>query len=130
MVSIDDVIEQKLDAHPRTGVAVLRGRGARQRGGVPARRRKDAAARKAWFRKEHYWASATPTSPNQYRDALVTWYGPEKGKAVKYAEAFEICEYGRRVNADADQEAVPVLRVSRDCETSGASAGVSLAGEK
>jgi hypothetical protein len=24
----------------------------------------------------------------------VKWYGPEKGKAFKYAEAFELCEYG------------------------------------
>jgi hypothetical protein len=33
---------------------------------------------------------------NRFRDALVKWYGPEEGKAVKYAEAFEICEYGRK----------------------------------
>ena len=30
------------------------------------------------------------------RETLVKWYGPEKGKAVRYAEAFEICEYGTR----------------------------------
>jgi hypothetical protein len=26
----------------------------------------------------------------------VKWYGKDRGDAVKYAEAFEICEYGRR----------------------------------
>ena len=36
-VSIDDVFEQKLDAHPRTGVAALRRRGQRQRGPRPLR---------------------------------------------------------------------------------------------
>lgn len=33
---------------------------------------------------------------NKYRDRLVELYGEEVGKAVRYAEAFEICEYGRR----------------------------------
>jgi LmbE family N-acetylglucosaminyl deacetylase len=33
-----------------------------------------------------------------YRDLLIKWYGPEKGKAVKRAEAFQICEYGSRPN--------------------------------
>jgi hypothetical protein len=27
---------------------------------------------------------------------LVDWYGAEAAGKVKYAEAFEICEYGRR----------------------------------
>jgi hypothetical protein len=26
----------------------------------------------------------------------VKWYGAEKGNTVRYHEAFEICEYGRR----------------------------------
>lgn len=30
---------------------------------------------------------------------LVTLYDEELGKAVKYAEVFEICEYGRRPDA-------------------------------
>ena len=29
------------------------------------------------------------------RQSLVKWYGKEKGEKVKFAEAFEICEYGR-----------------------------------
>ena len=28
----------------------------------------------------------------------VRWYGKDAGKTVKYAEVFEICEYGRRPN--------------------------------
>ncbi len=35
---------------------------------------------------------------NRFRDKLVELYGEEKGKAVKTAESFEICEYGRRPN--------------------------------
>jgi LmbE family N-acetylglucosaminyl deacetylase len=29
-----------------------------------------------------------------YRERLIKLYGPEKGRAIKYAEAYEICEYG------------------------------------
>jgi len=32
---------------------------------------------------------------DQYRAKLIELYGEEEGKKVKYAEAFEICEYGR-----------------------------------
>ncbi|MCL2709965.1 MAG: PIG-L family deacetylase [Planctomycetaceae bacterium] len=35
---------------------------------------------------------------NRYRDKLIELYGEEVGRKVKYAEAFEICEYGRRPN--------------------------------
>jgi LmbE family N-acetylglucosaminyl deacetylase len=33
---------------------------------------------------------------NKYRKNLEEWYGPERGARVQHAEAFEICEYGRR----------------------------------
>ncbi|MDX9755760.1 MAG: PIG-L family deacetylase [bacterium] len=36
----------------------------------------------------------------EYRDQLIEIYGEEKGKQVRYAEAFELCEYGRRPTAD------------------------------
>ena len=33
---------------------------------------------------------------NRYRAKLIELYGEERGKQVRYAEAFEFCEYGRR----------------------------------
>jgi len=33
---------------------------------------------------------------DQYRDKLIELYGPERGRQVRYAEAFEVCEYGRQ----------------------------------
>ncbi len=30
------------------------------------------------------------------REQLKDWYGPDRGERIRYAEAFEICEYGRR----------------------------------
>ncbi|HZS04876.1 MAG TPA: PIG-L family deacetylase [Blastocatellia bacterium] len=35
---------------------------------------------------------------NKYRKSLEEWYGKERAAKVEYAEAFEICEYGRRPN--------------------------------
>ncbi len=36
----------------------------------------------------------------RYRGKLADWYGKEKADKVQYAEAFEICEYGRRPNKE------------------------------
>ncbi|MGD0303144.1 MAG: PIG-L family deacetylase, partial [Bryobacteraceae bacterium] len=52
---------------------------------------KDPAERKAWLKQTRI------RPPNAaVREALVKWYGAEKGNAVKFYEAFEICEYGAR----------------------------------
>ena len=55
---------------------------------------KDLAARKTWFKGQvlkRYGASA-----DRFRDLLVQLLGPERGNAVVAAEAFQVCEYGRR----------------------------------
>jgi LmbE family N-acetylglucosaminyl deacetylase len=52
---------------------------------------KEPAARLAWLQQ---WRSFRPLNDDM-RAALRKWYGP-KAEAVKNAEAFEVCEYGRR----------------------------------
>jgi LmbE family N-acetylglucosaminyl deacetylase len=37
---------------------------------------------------------------DRFRKTLVEWLGEEKGKAVKAAEAFEVCEYGSQPSRD------------------------------
>ncbi len=44
----------------------------------------------------------------KYRDKLIELYGPERGKMAQYAEAFEICEYGRRPSADELKKMFPI----------------------
>src|SRR5580700_8769245 len=56
---------------------------------------KDRAERKAWLKRTR----SGPISP-EVRASLAKWYGPEKGNAAKYYEAFEICEYGRQPSDD------------------------------
>jgi LmbE family N-acetylglucosaminyl deacetylase len=108
IVSIDDVIETKFDALHELESQVYEG-GAL--GSEEAFRlvppASDPKARKAWFRKDHYWSRRDADVANQHRDALLTWYGPEKGKAVKNAEAFEVCEYGRRVTPEQIRKLFP-----------------------
>ena len=65
----------------------------------------DDAGRKLWLRKR--WEARQISEANRFREALIQWYGPDQGKAVKYAEAFEICEYGRQPNADELRKLFP-----------------------
>ena len=85
--------------HPRTGIAALRRRGARQRGAIPARAAGYGRGRSQGVVPQGalLGEDAMRTWPTSTATRSCTWYGPEKGKKVKHAEAFEICEYGRRV---------------------------------
>ncbi len=66
---------------------------------------KDDAGRKAWAVRVHGGRYAAVA--DKHREALVKWYGPERGKAAKYAEAFEICEYGRRPSPEELKKLFP-----------------------
>jgi LmbE family N-acetylglucosaminyl deacetylase len=101
-VSIDEVIEKKidmLDAHVSQMYEWLPWVAGNLEN-VP----KDAAARRRWLRETR---AGQPTSA--VRVALVKWYGPEKAKAVRYAEAFEICEYGTRPDEAMIRKLFPFL---------------------
>jgi N-acetylglucosamine malate deacetylase 1 len=98
VVGIDDVIEKKLavvEAMPSQfyegGCCDL------PAGGLPT----EAAGKEA-RRKEvrDRFASRFASTADRFRDRLTEWYGPQKGAAVKHAEAFEICEYGRQPTKD------------------------------
>ncbi len=39
-----------------------------------------------------------------YRSRLIELYGKERGRKIKYAEAFELCEYGRQPDAEFAKE--------------------------
>ena len=45
----------------------------------------------------------------QYRDRLIALYGEERGKKVRYAEAFEICQYGRQAPVDELKKMFPTF---------------------
>ena len=98
-VSLDDAFDTKVDAiHELPSQAYEGGANGSEEhvSNVPPER--DAAARKAWLKAR--WSNRQSAEANQARDVLIRLYGEERGKAVKYAETFEICEYGSRPNAE------------------------------
>ena len=42
-----------------------------------------------------------------YKEELAKWYGADKAKPIKYAEAFEVCEYGRQPSEKELRELFP-----------------------
>ena len=46
---------------------------------------------------------------NQYRDRLVALYGKERGEKIKYAEAFQLSQYGRQASVDELKAMFPTL---------------------
>jgi LmbE family N-acetylglucosaminyl deacetylase len=57
------------------------------------------------------WLAETRAYPltEAIKAALVKWYGAEKASAVKYAEAFEICEYGAQPDETEIRKLFPML---------------------
>jgi len=51
-----------------------------------------------------------PVINDKTKQSLIKWYGNEKAGQAKYAEAFEICEYGRRPSDDEIKILFPMLR--------------------
>ena len=49
----------------------------------------------------------------RFRGQLVQCYGPQRGKAVEYAEAFEPCEYGAPLDAAAARRLFPFVFENR-----------------
>ena len=94
VVSLDTVIDRKLDAIHELESQLYEG-GANGSAAfvkqVPPA--SDPAARKKWLRRNG-WGLMNIGVANRFRESLVKRYGPEKGKAIRFAEAFEICEYG------------------------------------
>ena len=95
VVSVDSVFDQKVEALSALVSQAYEG-GAN---GSPERLRQvppagDPAARLDWLKSR--WQSRQSRTANKYRGDLIRFYGEALGKKIKYAEAFEVCEYGRR----------------------------------
>jgi LmbE family N-acetylglucosaminyl deacetylase len=104
-VSIDDVIEKKVDAADALVSQVYEGGANGSEQTLIERHADDPVARRAWMAERRKAGEAN--TANKFRGMLIKWYGAEQGAAVKYAEAFEICEYGRRPNEEQIRELFP-----------------------
>ena len=96
-ISIDDVMEPTLDALLVMESQIHEGGANGYAGLFP-----DDAAGKRKRRDEvrRDLAARYAASAGNYRAALVKHYGQDRGGKVKYAQAFEVCEYGRQPSQD------------------------------
>ena len=107
VVAIDDVFEQKANALwvLESQIESLWATGNFERV-VPVP--KDPAGREARRRAlRDRFARRDESVANKYRAKLIELYGEEKGRKIRYAEAFEVCEYGSRPSADRLKELFP-----------------------
>jgi LmbE family N-acetylglucosaminyl deacetylase len=58
------------------------------------------------YMSKNWSGSITPDE----REALKKWYGKKKGSEIKYAESFEVCEYGRQPTEEEIIRLFPMLR--------------------
>ena len=105
-IGIDEVAEKKWDciASMPSQFGDADSWQARTRPNVPA----DEAARKTFLIEGVKQRSADVA--NQYRGLLVKLYGEQKGQAVRYAEAFELNQYGSAASVEELKKLFPTFR--------------------
>jgi len=94
VVAIDEVIDRKVEALVGMESQFVEG-GAN--GPMP---KTDAERAERRPQVAQGFRSRCASVANRYRQKLLELYGEDRGKQVRYAEAFEICEYGWRPNRD------------------------------
>jgi LmbE family N-acetylglucosaminyl deacetylase len=97
VVAIDSVIERKIKAIATMESQFIEGGAMGNATRAPSNEAEYEAAHN-WLRES--MKRRFSSVANRYRDKLIDLYGEERGNKVQYAEAFEICEYGRRPNRD------------------------------
>ena len=106
VVAIDSVIDKKLDALAAIESQFIEG-GALGSAETAPKTPEQREAKRQQVRESFRRRFAELA--NRYRDKLVELYGEEIGKKVQYAEAFEICEYGRQPGRDELRRLFPFL---------------------
>jgi N-acetylglucosamine malate deacetylase 1 len=95
VVSIDSVIDKKLDALDALVSQFYEGGANGSAALLPSEPAKQQERRQA---VRNGFANRSREVALKYRAALEPWYGKEPADKVQSAEAFEVCEYGRRPN--------------------------------
>jgi N-acetylglucosamine malate deacetylase 1 len=105
VVAIDRVLEQKLDALVGMESQFVEGGALGNKRLVPTN---DAERQSRQRSVRESFTKRFAETADRCRDKLIELYGEEQGKQVKYAEAFEVCEYGRQPTADELRQLFPL----------------------
>src|SRR5438034_6190163 len=92
-VSIDTVVQKKLDA---LGVIISQFYEGGANGSADLLPADPQKQKERHQQVRDGFARRNQSLADHYRTTLEQWYGKDRAAKVKYAEAFEICEYGRR----------------------------------
>ena len=103
VVGIDEVLEKKLAAAEALASQTLEG-GCNGSADLFPGDTAGQAARKEQVRKG--FTSRFASTADRFRKQLEEWYGGQ-AERIRYAEAFEICEYGRRPSKEEIRELFP-----------------------
>ncbi|MEM8668193.1 MAG: PIG-L family deacetylase [Planctomycetota bacterium] len=108
VIDVDPVFDKKVDALTALVSQTFEG------GALGSQSKMEAAPpesqpqlRGEWLREK--WVNRQSGEANRFRSGLVKWYGEEHASSVKYAEAFEICEYGRQPSDREIRQLFPFL---------------------
>ncbi|MCA9067982.1 MAG: PIG-L family deacetylase [Planctomycetaceae bacterium] len=67
----------------------------------------EESQRRDWL--DRHYRNRIAHYADQYRDLLVSLYGPERGTAIRYIQAFEPCEYGSPLTEEEKHRLFPFL---------------------
>ena len=107
VVGIDDVVDKKLAVVEAMESQFYEGGCCDvPAGGMP----QDTAGKEARRKQVHdFFASRFAATADRFRSRLAEWYGADRAAGIRYAEAFEICEYGRQPTKEEIRQLFPFL---------------------
>ena len=103
VVAIDDVVEKKIDMYHCHESQVYEW--LPYNAGFLDRVPSDPSKRREWLGQ--IWKPRSERPAKLYRDLLIELYGEERGSRVKYAEAFEVSEYGSQPSQERLKKMFP-----------------------
>jgi hypothetical protein len=104
VVAIDTVIQRKVDALAKMESQFIEGGATGGPHRLPQNEEERIAAH---ARLQENFKRRFARIADTCREQLVELYGKEIGEKVQYAEAFEICEYGRRPSKEELRQLFP-----------------------
>lgn len=104
VVSIDDVIAKKMSCVEALASQFYEG-GANGSADLLPKDPSGQAARKKTVYNQ--FSARFADTAERFRSQLTQWYGQNEAARIKFAEAFEICEYGRRPDKEEIRKLFP-----------------------